>query len=166
MKHVVYATFAISALLWGLSGAWAATCPSYTVTIPFQTSAQVAGSGTLKDSGGNTWNYTTPAVPSSTSFAVPVTITPATCALPPPISTDGTTSTAPSGAALTTAVDTWSWSSTKLGSNYSLLRNGTNPASYAGTLMEVAHGGQFYAQTSDGRWYVFNGTTFVGTGAP
>ncbi len=64
-------------------GAWAA-CPTYTLSLPYQVGAVAASAGTVTDSAGNVWNYNTPATPSSAQVAVAVTLTPASCAPPPP----------------------------------------------------------------------------------
>ena len=47
--------FAAGTLVGLAHGAWAA-CPSYTLTIPYQTGAAAAGTGTLTDGAGNAWS--------------------------------------------------------------------------------------------------------------
>lgn len=82
---------------------------------------------------------------------------------------DGVTSTAPSGPPLVNSAPSpggyWSWSARRSGSDYILNLNGQSP-NYAGILMEVAHGGQLYVNTTSSGWFLWNGTTFVGTAAP
>jgi hypothetical protein len=80
---------------------------------------------------------------------------------------DGITSTAPTGPPLVNGAGYWSWSARQIGANYVLYLNGQQHSSGdAATLIEVAHGGQLYAQVSGGAWYVWNGTTFVSSGGP
>ena len=116
----------------------------------------------------NTYKWTNPSDKSTTTLSLP-----STWAFTGPSGTvtpDGTTSTAPNGAALTTSAGTWSWGQATNSGNYQLLLNGKlNVSSDAAALMEVAHGGQLYAkglQGSTGIWFVFNGTMFVTSAAP
>lgn len=86
-------------------------------------------------------------------------------AQPPPISPDGTTSTAPTGAALTTTAGTWTWGSAVGGrpGEYQLNLNGA----WSGTafLMEVANGGQLYVNTSFG-WYLYGAGGWASSSPP
>lgn len=77
-------------------------------------------------------------------------------------------SSAPNGAPLATSAGVWSWTTRQPSSgNYAIYLNGQQPApGNAGTLMEVAHGGQLYLNTVSSGWYLWNGTTFVSSAAP
>jgi hypothetical protein len=87
---------------------------------------------------------------------------------------DLVTSSAPAGAPLATSAGVWSWGPIVAGRL--IVCNGCSPADYviylkgsqvgAGSLMEVAHGGQLYANTSSSGWFVWNGTQFVSSPAP
>jgi hypothetical protein len=82
------------------------------------------------------------------------------------VTPDGTKSSSPNGPYLTTADGVWSWGTAWAGrpGEYRILLNGVF-APGVGYLIEVAHGGQLYANTSGG-WYVFKGTAFVSSSAP
>jgi hypothetical protein len=110
----------------------------------------------------NTYTWTVPAN-SVVTLVLPLG---STFTGPPAVTPDGTKSVAPSGASLTTGAGVWSWNTRMIGANYVLYLNGSQHASSdAATLIEVAHGGQLYAQTSTG-WYVYNGAAFVLSAAP
>jgi hypothetical protein len=89
------------------------------------------------------------------------------------LTADGVTSSAPAGATLATSAGVWSWGSAQAGrqigggsfsGDYVLYLNGKQVGS--AFLIEVAHGGQLYANNSLFGWYVWNGTQFVRTSAP
>lgn len=81
-------------------------------------------------------------------------------------SPDGTTSKAPSGAALVTSVGTWTWGAAASGrpGEYNINLAG-KAAPGVGMIMEVANGGKLYTQTAGGSWYVWaNG--FIPSASP
>jgi hypothetical protein len=89
------------------------------------------------------------------------------------LTSDGVTSSAPTGAPLATSAGAWSWGPAQAGrliggggfqGDYVLYLNGKQVAS--GFLMEVAHVGQFYLNNSLFGWFLWNGTQFVSTSAP
>ena len=86
---------------------------------------------------------------------------------------DLVTSSAPGGSPLATTAGVWSWGPAQAGrlignggfqGDNVLYLNGQQVGSSA--LIEVAHGGQLYANNSLFGWYVWNGTQFVSTSAP
>ena len=89
------------------------------------------------------------------------------------MTSDGVTSSAPTGAPLATSAGVWSWGPAQAGrvigngddsGGYVIYLNGTQVG--AGVLIEVAHGGQLYANTSSVGWFVWNGATFVSSSTP
>ncbi len=144
-----------------------AVCPSYTLTIPYQTGAVSANSGNLTDGAGNAWSYSFPAVPPGVSFGVPVTLTPVVCA-GGVASPDGIMSTPPSGAALHTVAGDWTWGGAAAGrpaGEYSVLFKGAS-VNGVGDLMEINHGGQLYVRANPLSWWLWNGTGWVSSLAP
>jgi hypothetical protein len=95
---------------------------------------------------------TTLTLPSSWSFSA--------------FSSDGTISTAPTGAALHTAAGNWGWAGTSSSrpGEYNFNLNGAFVG--IGTQIEVNHGGKLYNNTLNLGWFVWNGTTFVNSPAP
>ncbi len=82
------------------------------------------------------------------------------------LSPDGTISTAPSGAALTTNAGTFSWGGTAPQGQIYILLNGGGSNGWA-AKMEVADGGKLYAYNSYlNGWYVWNGAGWSATSAP
>ena len=86
---------------------------------------------------------------------------------------DGVTSSAPSGSPLATSAGVWSWGPAQSGrqigggsfqGDYVLYLNGMQVGS--ASLIEVAHGGQLYAQNSIYGWFMWSGSQFVSTSAP
>src|SRR5438034_846679 len=83
---------------------------------------------------------------------------------PPPapaVSPDGTTSTAPNGAALNTTAGTWAWSVPAVGRPGEYYVNLNGAAAGIGMLMEVANNGQLYVGTAQGGWYLWQNNGFV-----
>ena len=87
------------------------------------------------------------------------------------LTSDGVTSSAPTGAPLATSAGVWSWGPTQAGrqignfqGDYVLYLNGMQVGS--AFLIEVANGGQLYTNTSLFGWFLWNGTQFVSTSAP
>jgi hypothetical protein len=89
------------------------------------------------------------------------------------LTADGVTSSAPTGAPLATSAGVWSWGPAQAGrqigggsfqGDYVLYLNGMQVGS--ALLIEVANGGQLYANNSLFGWFVWNGTQFVSTSAP
>jgi len=90
-----------------------------------------------------------------------------------PLTADGVTSSAQNGPFLATSVGVWSWGPAQAGRQIGgggfqgdnvLYLNGTQVGS--AFLIEVAHGGQLYANNSLFGWFVWNGTQFIETLAP
>jgi hypothetical protein len=88
---------------------------------------------------------------------------------------DLVTSSAPNGAPLATSAGVWSWGPAEAGriigsggdaGGYVIYLNGSQPGSAAGTVLEVAHGGQLYVNTSSAGWYLWNGSGFTPSSPP
>jgi hypothetical protein len=87
------------------------------------------------------------------------------------LTADGVTSSAPTGAPLATSAGVWSWGPAQAGrqignfqGDYVLYLKGKQVGS--AFLIEVAHGGQLYANNSLFGWFLWNGTQFVSTSVP
>ncbi len=85
-------------------------------------------------------------------------------------SPDGTILNAPSSGSLTTAAGTWTWGPATVGQPqcagcYQTFLNGTASNGGNATKMEVANGGQLYAQNHWG-WYLWNGSGWTGVSGP
>ena len=85
-------------------------------------------------------------------------------------SSDGTTSSAPGGASVTSYEGVWTWGAPFGGGNYNLLLNGSPPIDVgAGAVMKISNG-NFYVQNAAGAWYrylnSFPGNTFASAPAP
>jgi len=89
-------------------------------------------------------------------------------AAPPTVSADGSTLTvaqSQAGGALVTSAGRWTFGSASNGSGNAVLLSGGASGGYA-TLLEVANGGQLYAEASDGSWWRWNGSGWSFSSAP
>jgi hypothetical protein len=107
---------------------------------------------TAADDGAKSLVVTATQNSKSASATLALTVT----AAGPVISPDGTTSTAPSGASLTTAAGNWTWGPAVSGrpGEYQINLNGAWTGT--GILIEAANGGQLYANTASLGWYLWN----------
>jgi hypothetical protein len=85
-----------------------------------------------------------------------------------PVSPDGSTLTfaqSQTGHTLVTGAGTWNFGAASNTSGNAVLLNGGGTGGWA-TLLEVANGGQLYAQASDGSWWRFNILGWSASSAP
>jgi hypothetical protein len=69
------------------------------------------------------------------------------------------------GGTLMTTAGTWNFGTASNPYGYSVLLNGGTNGGYA-TLLEVAHGGQLYAQASDSSWWLWKNPGWSSSAAP
>jgi hypothetical protein len=124
----------------------------------YATLLEVANSGQLyaKASDNSWWRWNNPGWSSSSA---PTTTT---------VSPDGSTLTVPqsqAGGTLTTTSGTWNFGAASNAYGFSVLLNGGTNGGYA-ALLEVAHGGQLYAQASDNSWWRWNSPGWSSSVAP
>jgi probable HAF family extracellular repeat protein len=114
----------------------------------YATLLEVASGGQLyaKASDNSWWRWNNPRWSSSSA---PQTTT---------VSPDGSTLTVPqsqAGGTLVTTTGMWNFGAASNAYGFSVLLNGGTNGGYA-ALLEVAHGGQLYAQASDSSWWQWN----------
>src|SRR5690242_17485768 len=81
------------------------------------------------------------------------------------ISPDGSTLAASGTFSLTTSAGTWSLGTTANFGNFILL-NGQSAANGSAVNLQVANGGNLYADNSQGQWWQWNGSGWNASGAP
>jgi hypothetical protein len=91
----------------------------------------------------------------------------ATNPTPTTLSPDGTVLLPGSGGSLVTAAGAWTFGQVYQSPDYYIQLNGqTLSAGGAGVEMEVAHGGNLYADNSQGQWWAWNGSRWTSSTNP
>jgi hypothetical protein len=75
-------------------------------------------------------------------------------------SPDGTIISGGTGS-LTTSAGTWTFGGSVASGEWSILLNGSSAGGGAGSKMEVSNGGKLYALGTDGKWYLWTGSTWT-----
>src|SRR5205823_6299776 len=84
----------------------------------------------------------------------------------PSRSPDGSTLQPGSGGSLVTSAGAWSFDNTANAYGNLILLNGQSAADGSATTLEVARGGNLFADNAQGQWWEWNGSGWSGTSDP